>query len=203
MKDVIFITGNEHKFEEFCKWIHSVKLKRKNINLPELQGLPEEIAKEKAKLACSILKKPCFVDDTSLVFKSWKSLPGPYIKYFLQELGVKKLSRLLHETGNDYRATAITVIGYCEPNKHPEAISGKTQGRIVKPTGPQNFGYDSIFKPNNSNKTQAQMTKEEKSKHSCRMKAIKKFESFLKQKRNARSRISRKGAKKGLNKRKP
>ena len=30
---------------------------------------------------------PCITDDTALCFKALNGLPGPYIKYFLTELG--------------------------------------------------------------------------------------------------------------------
>ena len=54
-KEIIFITGNEDKFREFREILVSVKLIRKNITLPELQGTPEEIVKEKAKIAAKIM----------------------------------------------------------------------------------------------------------------------------------------------------
>ena len=30
---------------------------------------------------------PCITEDTALCFKALNGLPGPYIKYFLEELG--------------------------------------------------------------------------------------------------------------------
>jgi inosine triphosphate pyrophosphatase len=180
MKQILCITGNEDKFKEFQKMI-SVKLKRKKIDLPELQGTPEEIVKEKSKLACRITKKPCFVDDTSLCFEEWGGLPGPYIKHFIESLGDHKLAKTLLASGNN-RAKAITSIGFCEPGKKPVCIQGTIKGRITLPKGKLGFekGWSKIFIPDGSSKSHAEMTIEEKKPFSQRKKAIIAFEKFLK-----------------------
>jgi inosine triphosphate pyrophosphatase len=179
MKEIIFITGNEDKFLEFQRMI-SFKLDRKKIDLPELQGTPEEIVKEKAKLACQVINKSCFVDDTSLCFDEWGWLPGPYIKHFLENMGNEKLVKTLLASKNN-KAKAITSIGYCEPGKEPVCIQGITDGKIVLPIGTNGFkkGWDQIFVPNENTKTYAQMTAEEKDFCSQRNKAIRAFEEFL------------------------
>lgn len=183
-KEIVFVTGNEDKFKEFQALLTSVKLVRKNINLPELQGTPEEIVKEKAKLACKITKKPCFVDDTSLCFDEWGCSPGPYIKHFLSYMGNEKLSKTLLKSTKNRKARAITSIGYCEPGKEPVCIQGITEGEICLPRGEHGFkhGWDQIFVPKGQNKSHAEMSFEEKNKISQRKKAIALFEKFLKKK---------------------
>ena len=54
-----------------------------NLDLPELQGEPLEIAKEKVLIAYRQIKKPVIIEDTSLCYNALKGLPGPYIKWFL------------------------------------------------------------------------------------------------------------------------
>lgn len=183
-KEVLFITGNEDKFREFSEILTSVKLVRKNIDLPELQGTPKEIVEEKAALAVKITKKPCFVDDTSLCFNAWGDLPGPYIKHFLHYMGVEKLAETLLKTSKDHGAKAITSIGYCEPNKKPVCIQGITEGKISLPKGNKNFkkGWDQIFIPNGEKRTYAEMESHEKHSYSQRKKAIVLFEKFLERK---------------------
>ncbi len=182
MKPIVFITGNEDKFIEFQRMI-SFKLEREKIDLPELQGTPEEIVKDKVKIACNIVKKPCFVDDTSLGFDEWGLLPGPYIKHFLEFMGNHKLAKTLISSGNN-NASAITSIGYCEPGKEPICVQGITRGKIVLPKGANGFkkGWDQIFMPEGSDKTNAEMTPEGKDFFSQRNKAIRAFEEFLKKK---------------------
>ncbi len=180
-KEVIFITGNEDKFREFGEIIKSFKLIRENIDLPEIQATPEEIVKEKAKLACKMIGKSCFVDDTSLCFNDWNGLPGPYIKFSIKYMGAEKLAKTLLANSKDVTAKAITSIGYCEPGKEPVCIQGITEGKITMPRGNKNFkkGWDSIFIPNGSDKTNGEMEPQEKHKYSQRTKAIRLFEKFL------------------------
>ena len=185
MKEILFITGNEHKLREFREIINpSIKLNRKEINLPELQGTPEEIVKEKAKLASKITKQTCIVEDTSLCFDDWGMLPGPYIKDFLRYIGPKKLAILLSKSSKNRKAKAITSIGYCEPGKEPICIQGITPGKITFAKGDKNFkgGWDQIFMPSGSKKTYAQMEPFEKHSYSQRQKAIKLFEKYLERK---------------------
>jgi inosine triphosphate pyrophosphatase len=180
-KEILFITGNEDKFREFSEILIGINLKRHNLDLPELQGTPEQIVKEKSKLACQIVKKPCFVDDTSLCFNAWGELPGPYIKHFLEYMGTEKLANTLIKSSKDITARAITSIGYCEPAKEPICIQGITTGQISLPKGNKNFkkGWDSIFIPDGSSKTNGEMEPQEKHKYSQRTKAIRLFEKFL------------------------
>ena len=59
------------------------------------QGEPEDIAKEKAVLAAQTSGKAVVVEDTSLCFNALGGLPGPYIKWFLKNLGPRDLPKLL------------------------------------------------------------------------------------------------------------
>ncbi len=173
-----FITGNEDKYRE-VKELLGVEFERVKVDLPELQGTPEEISTEKAKIACAQVGEACFVDDTSLCFDEWGGLPGPYIKHFLDMMGKEKLARTLIGSGNN-KAVAVTTIGYCEPGQKPVVIVGKCKGFIMMPAGENNFakGWDQIFSPDGKH-TFAQMSAEEKHAVSQRQDAIKKFKEFL------------------------
>lgn len=50
------------------------------IDLPELQGEPEEVSREKCKLAALQVRGPVMVEDTSLCYNALGGLPGVYIK---------------------------------------------------------------------------------------------------------------------------
>jgi len=47
--------------------------------VPELQGEPEDISREKCRLAVRQVQGPVIVEDTSLGFNALKGLPGPYM----------------------------------------------------------------------------------------------------------------------------
>ena len=84
-KIINFISSNTHKYEElnqiFQKELPDIEIKQIKIDLPELQGYPEEIVKEKLKYALNTKAKgnPILVEDTSLCFNSYGGLPGALI----------------------------------------------------------------------------------------------------------------------------
>ena len=178
-KEIVFMTGNMNKLREASAVLKEFKIINKKIDLPEFQGEPEFVLMNKSKFAAKKLKEPCFVDDTSLCFEAWHDLPGPYIKDFLSKLGVDKLPLLLSGFKNK-NAKMKCYIGYCEPGKKPKCFIGITKGKIVSPRGKTKFGFDPIFKPAGSIKTQAEMSFEEKMKISARTKALRKMAAYLK-----------------------
>ena len=49
------------------------------LSVPELQGDPDDISREKCKLAAEAVKGPVCVEDTCLCFNALNGLPGPYM----------------------------------------------------------------------------------------------------------------------------
>ncbi|KAL0366759.1 UNVERIFIED_CONTAM: Inosine triphosphate pyrophosphatase [Sesamum radiatum] len=77
---VTFVTGNAKKLEEVRAILgNSIPFRSLKLDLPELQGEPEEISKEKARLAAKEVNGPVLVEDTCLCFNALKGLPGPYM----------------------------------------------------------------------------------------------------------------------------
>ena len=154
----------------FNEHFKDVEVKQLDIDLPELQGLPEDIVKGKLKIALEKsknLKGPILVEDTSLCFNAYGGLPGPYIKYFLKAIkqeGLYKMACVF----DDHSAYVQSIFGlHKNENEEPNLFIGKTEGEIVFPRGQKNFGLlglDPCFKPNCSNKTYAEMEKDEKNK---------------------------------------
>ena len=58
-----------------------------DIDLPEYQGEPEQVAESKCKLAAEHIHGPVVIEDTSLCFNALGGMPGPYIKWFLAKIG--------------------------------------------------------------------------------------------------------------------
>ena len=181
MKTLLFITSNDHKVREARFALPQYRILKRKIALPEMQGEPEEIIREKAALAYKKIKKPLFVEDISLCFDALNGLPGPYIHDFLEKIGQKGLIKLL-EGYKDRKATAKCCIGFAQSAKNIHVFVGETRGTIAKkPRGTMNFakGWDPIFIPDGSKKTNAEMTLEQKNKFSHRRKALGKFRKFL------------------------
>lgn len=59
----------------------------RDIDLPEFQGEPDEICREKCLEAAKHISGPVIIEDTCLCFNALGGMPGPYIKWFLKALG--------------------------------------------------------------------------------------------------------------------
>ncbi|KAL0392610.1 UNVERIFIED_CONTAM: Inosine triphosphate pyrophosphatase, partial [Sesamum radiatum] len=80
----------------------------------------------------------------------------------------------------DKSAYALCVFSLAlGPNTDPITFLGKTQGIIVPPRGPNDFGWDPIFQPDGYDKTYAEMAKEEKNTISHRYRALAQVKSHF------------------------
>ena len=180
-KIIYFVTGNPNKLKEFNQIIGKIdgyEFQTKSIDLPEYQGEPEDIARDKCKTALEIAKCPVLIEDTSLCFNALGGLPGPYIKWFLDKLKPEGLPRLLAGF-DDKSAYAQCIFAYGEPGKEIELFTGRTHGSIVAPRGPQAFGWDPCFQPEGFTQTYAEMDKEIKNGLSHRYRSIELLRAFL------------------------
>jgi inosine triphosphate pyrophosphatase len=182
---VTFVTGNKKKLEEIKQILASggevpFELVNKKIDLPELQGEAFEIAKEKCKLAAQEVNGPVFTEDTSLCFNALNGMPGPYIKWFLEKCGHDGLNKML-DGFDDRTAYAQTIVAYTAgPNEDVLVFEGRTDGKIVRPRGSLDFGWDPIFEPNEGEgKTYAEMPKDAKNAISHRGRSFAKVREFL------------------------
>ena len=189
-KVINFVSGNKNKLRELNEILSEnfkdIIVKQLDIDLPELQGIPEDIVRGKLKLAIEKskgLEGPVLVEDTSLCFNAYGGLPGPYIKYFLKSIKQEGLYKMACAF-EDHSAYAQSIFGLQKNgNSEPHLFIGKTDGEIVSPRGQKNFGlsgWDPCFKPNCSSKTYAEMEEDEKNKISHRGKSSKALIDFLK-----------------------
>jgi inosine triphosphate pyrophosphatase len=79
----------------------------------------------------------------------------------------------------DKTAYALCIFAYGEPNKPIQLFTGRTDGRIVEPRGPTNFGWDPCFQPESFSQTYAEMSKEVKNGISHRYKAVTALKSYF------------------------
>ena len=120
-------------------------ISNKSIDLDEIQGTPEQIALKKVKLASKKIRGAAMTEDVSLCFNALGGLPGPYIKDFLTNVGRDGLYKLL-QGFSDKTAYAQCIFAFCEsPLAEPKLFVGKCQGKIVKPSGDNAFGWDPVF----------------------------------------------------------
>ena len=186
-KIINFLSSNTHKYEEltqiFKKEFPDIEIRQVKIDLPELQGYPEEIVKNKLKYALNTKAKgnPILVEDTSLCFNSYGGLPGAYIKYFLNNIKPQGLYKMICAF-DDHSAYAQSIFGLQKNKKGgPILFIGKTEGEIVEPRGSFDFGWDPCFLPKGFNKTYGEMSKDEKNEISHRGKSVNAMIKFFKE----------------------
>lgn len=188
---ILIYSSNQKKISELKKIILIKKLKfvtLKNINL---KSLPKEYGKTfkenaiiKSKFGFNKYKLPCVADDSGICISALQNRPGVYSNRFLNKYKtIKKahyeILKKINKTGNN-NAYFKTVISLTYKKNKTITFEGIKRGIIVqKMLGKNGFGYDPIFKPNNSKKTFAQMTKKEKNSISHRSIAINKLLKFL------------------------
>lgn len=185
--NVTFITGNQDKADYLAKWL-GVTVPHQKIDLPELQSLDlEDVVAHKAREAYAQLGAPVLVEDVALSFEALGgSLPGTYIKWFLQEIGNDGMLRML-QGFDDRRATARILYGlYDGTTLH--TFSGETRGTVpneVRSSGVSGWknskSWNAIFVPEGSTKSYAEMSDEELQPFSHRAQAIVKLRAFLDQ----------------------
>ncbi|KAG2427656.1 hypothetical protein HXX76_012305 [Chlamydomonas incerta] len=179
-----FATGNKKKLEEVNAILAAgaelpFEVVAAKLDLPELQGEPEEISKEKCRMAAKMVGGAVMVEDTSLCFNALHGLPGPYIKWFLEKLGHDGLNRMLAGF-EDKSAYAQCIFSYTPgPDTEPIVFVGRTEGRIVQARGPTDFGWDPVFLPDGFNETYAEMDKTTKNTISHRYRSLDKLRAYL------------------------
>lgn len=186
-KVAFFVTGNIHKFQEarneFLR--RKIGLAMLNIDAVEIQSDDlTEIAKTSATDAARKARIPVFVEDAGLFVKALNGFPGPYSSFVYRTLGTKGILRLM--TGqNERSAYFASVIAFCDPYEKTEltCFAGRVDGKITyEERGKGGFGFDPIFEPDaNLGVTFAQMTTDEKNRHSHRAQALRKFAEWFSQ----------------------
>lgn len=190
MSTITFVTGNSNKLKEVIailggepsaegSKVGKFTVVNKALDLDEVQGTIEDVTIHKAKEAAKQVEGAVLVEDTCLAFKALNDLPGPYIKWFVQAVGLQGLVDMLYKF-EDKGAKAVCTFGYCEgPGSEVKLFQGITHGNIVDSRGPTNFGWDSIFEPEGFKETYAEMDKNVKNTISHRFRALDKLKEFL------------------------
>jgi non-canonical purine NTP pyrophosphatase (RdgB/HAM1 family) len=143
MKTGTCITGNQAKADYLAKYLgHPVE--HVKLELDEIQSLDlKEIVEHKVRQAYEKIKEPVLVEDVGLYCEALGGLPGPFIKFFVEEMPENDFCALFD--GKSRKATARCVFGYYDGSKM-ELFEGEMDGSIAqKPGGENGYGWDRIF----------------------------------------------------------
>jgi non-canonical purine NTP pyrophosphatase (RdgB/HAM1 family) len=171
-----FVTGNVNKLREFKAQIPD--LEQLELDLEEIQSLdPKHVIGHKLNQAAAMLPGQLIVEDTSLTLHALGRLPGTYIKWFLDSIGLDGIADLASRYP-DQSATARTVIGYRDAFGKHHFFTGELEGSIAPPKG-KGFGWDVIFVPSGYDRTFGELGPELKQRISMRRRAIDQLRAFL------------------------
>jgi non-canonical purine NTP pyrophosphatase (RdgB/HAM1 family) len=106
-----FATSNPNKLSELSELLE-YRLTPLELDLQEIQTTDlQELVKHKLKQAYEHIHAPVIVEDTSLYFKAWNELPGPLVKWFIENLGLAGMVSALSQF-KDKSAQAVCCLGY-------------------------------------------------------------------------------------------
>jgi XTP/dITP diphosphohydrolase len=186
---LLFATYNSNKVEEMRTILGErhpvISLSEAGISqeLEEPYDTLEENARAKCATVFSLTGRSCFSEDTGLFTEALGGKPGVHsARYAGDKAGAQEnMEKLLHELSEsqnrkaEFRTVICLIIGSRE-----YFFEGICKGSIIhKSRGSKGFGYDPVFVPEGSEKTFAEMTREEKSGFSHRKKALAKLIAFL------------------------
>jgi non-canonical purine NTP pyrophosphatase (RdgB/HAM1 family) len=174
--NVTFITGNKNK-AEYLEKLLGLKIKHQKLDLDEIQSLSlQEVVEHKVKQAFAILKTPVLVEDVGLFFEELGGLPGPFVRFFVDQVPFEKICKMV---GENRKAIASCVFGYFD-GEDLKFFEGKLQGRIAtEPKGENGYGWDRIFIPEGYTITRAEMSEGDNLKTYQIIKPIQKVREFL------------------------
>lgn len=186
---IVFATNNQHKVEEIRSVLREgiaiITLKEAgiDIDIPEPYDTLEENARTKSRTIYELKGIDCFSEDTGLEVTALNGEPGVKSARYAGEgrsfeANIDKLLTNLAEHA-DRTARFRTVISLLIDGVETQ-FEGICEGLITKERrGVGGFGYDPVFIPAGSEKTFAEMTREEKNQFSHRGKATEKLVVFL------------------------
>jgi non-canonical purine NTP pyrophosphatase (RdgB/HAM1 family) len=180
--DFIFISGNQHKADYLAKWL-GAKVEHRKLDLDEIQSLdPRAVAEHKVRQAYAQVQRPVLVDDVSLTFTAMGHLPGTLIKWFLEELEPEGLCKMVD--GLPTRAAVASMMYALYDGKELHTFSATISGKIAPtPRSAADFtwkgSWNTIFIPDGSTKTYAEMTDDELKPFSHRAQAVAKLREYL------------------------
>lgn len=187
MRKVVLSSGNQHKINEIkdiLKDLNFEVVSKNDIGFRDFDVEEDKITLEgnafkKAEELHKLVKGIVLADDTGLFVNALNGEPGVYSARYAgvpasdksnRELLLKNLKDVPAEKRTAYFKTVIAIV--FEDGRKVMA-EGRVDGKIgYEEKGQNGFGYDSLFIVENTNKTFAEMSEEEKNKISHRARAL-------------------------------
>jgi len=175
------VTSNKGKYKEYREKLREFyeEVEMVNIGYPEIQA---DRLEEVVEFAIEELSEhsPLIIDDSGLFVEALNDFPGVYSSFVMKTLGCEGILSLM-DGKEERKARFECVIGYLGEDK--EMFKGVSKGKITREKrGDGGFGYDPIFESEESGRTYAEMSPNEKNCISHRGRAMKELLDFVKSK---------------------
>ncbi len=177
MQDVTFITGNQNKADRTAQYL-GFPIKHVKLDLDEIQSLDlRAIIEHKVRQAYEKTHAPVIVEDSSLEFEALGGLPGPFIRFFVDNMSLETICGLL--VGHSKKATAKTTIGYYD-GTILKIFEGSLGGEVAPtPAGALGWDWDRIFVPEGYAMRRAELSEEDYQKTYLQIKPLAQLKEFL------------------------
>ncbi|MBO5141399.1 MAG: hypothetical protein J6C46_00080 [Clostridia bacterium] len=166
MKEIVFVTHNKGKAKSAEKYFDNITFSTYEFELEEPRSDDlKEIATAKVKQAYEVVKKPCIAMDAGFFIDELNGFPKAFVNFSLETIGIDGILKLMD--GKENRKCKFEeCLAYHDGNeihyfygKHPGNLANEILGKDRDEKW-SDLWY--IFKPENYEKTLAQMTNEER-----------------------------------------
>lgn len=191
---VLLATNNSDKLREIKEIfkvnhikILSYKDLKINLEIEEDQSTIEGNAIKKARDSAIVSGCLTLADDTGLFINELNNEPGVFSARYAGEScsyrdnRLKVLDLMKNKKNRFAYFKTVAALAAPETGKIIQVVFGVTEGEITySEVGEKGFGYDSIFRVKDIKKTFAELSLQEKNRHSHRGKAFRNMIPFLK-----------------------
>jgi XTP/dITP diphosphohydrolase len=185
---LVLATANPHKLTELTRILAAGQVAADLISAAELPGAPDvpetgatfaDNALLKARALAEFSGLPAVADDSGLCADAMNGMPGVLSARWSGRHGDDAANlRLLLDQMADVPDDRRRAHFYCAavlvlPSGRAEVSEGVVHGRLIRePRGSNGFGYDPIFVPDGEERTNAELSPEEKDESSHRARAL-------------------------------
>ena len=197
MNKVLLATRNQKKLVELQRILdgalgaHRIALLGLD-DVPEYPELPEtgltfgENALIKAREGCRRTELPTIADDSGLAVDALNGMPGVFSARWSGKHGDDRanlqlvLDQIADVPDEQRAASFVCTVALVLPGGKEHLVDGRQSGRVLRaPRGDGGFGYDPIFLGDGQERTNAELTPQEKDAVSHRGKALRELAKLV------------------------
>lgn len=166
MEEIVFVTHNKGKAKSAERYFDNMKFSTYDFELDEPRSDDlKEIATAKVKQAYEIVKKPCIALDTGFFIEELNGFPKAFVNFSLETIGITGILKLMDGKKNR-KCKFEECLAYHDGKeihyfygKHPGNLANEIAGKDRDDKW-SDLWY--IFKPDDYDKTLAEMSADER-----------------------------------------